>query len=66
MGDGVNATINTFDEDRVFERHFSTNKCAIARIYRYMTLLLGMKPNEHEYKLMGLAPYGEKIFTRFV
>ena len=25
-----------------------------------MTLLLGMKPNEHEYKLMGLAPYKEK------
>jgi carbamoyltransferase len=22
-----------------------------------MTLLLGMKPNEHEYKVMGLAPY---------
>ena len=64
MGDGVNATINTFDEDRVFERHFSTNKCAIARIYRYMTLLLGMKPNEHEYKLMGLAPYGKEKYSQ--
>ena len=26
-----------------------------------MTLLLGMKPNEHEYKLMGLAPYGKEV-----
>jgi carbamoyltransferase len=24
-----------------------------------MTLLLGMKPNEHEFKVMGLAPYGK-------
>ena len=27
-----------------------------------MTLVLGMKPNEHEYKLMGLAPYGKKEY----
>ena len=25
--------------------------------YQYITLLLGMKPNQHEYKVMGLAPY---------
>jgi carbamoyltransferase len=24
-----------------------------------MTLFLGMKPNEHEFKVMGLAPYGK-------
>ena len=64
MGDGVNATINTFDKNRLFKRHFSTNKCAIARIYRYMTLLLGMKPNEHEYKVMGLAPYGKEKYSQ--
>lgn len=29
----------------------------IARLYRYITLILGLKPNEHEYKVMGLAPY---------
>ncbi len=64
MGDGVNATINTFDKNRFFKRHFSTNKCSIARIYRYMTLLLGMKPNEHEYKVMGLAPYGKEKYSQ--
>ena len=26
-------------------------------MYRYVTLILGTKPNEHEYKVMGLAPY---------
>ena len=30
----------------------------IGRLYRYITLLLGMKPGQHEYKVMGLAPYG--------
>ncbi|WP_041712427.1 carbamoyltransferase C-terminal domain-containing protein [Afipia broomeae] len=29
----------------------------IGRLYRYVTLILGLKPNEHEYKVMGLAPY---------
>jgi len=33
--------------------------CNIARIYRWTTLLLGMKPNEHEFKVMGLAPYSK-------
>jgi carbamoyltransferase len=39
-------------------------------MYRYITLLLGMKPNEHEYKVMGLAPYckdkySEELFKIF-
>jgi carbamoyltransferase len=29
----------------------------IGRLYQWVTLLLGMKPYHHEYKLMGLAPY---------
>ena len=44
----------------------------LGRIYRYITLLLGMKPAEHEYKVMGLAPYGteyhgknSKFFWKF-
>ena len=34
----------------------------IARLYRYITLILGLKPNEHEYKVMGLAPYTKKQY----
>jgi len=59
-GDGLNATIGIFDSGGQYVRHFKTADCNIGRIYRYMTLLLGMKPNEHEYKLMGLAPYGRE------
>ena len=36
----------------------------IARLYRYITLILGLKPNEHEYKVMGLAPYSKKEYFK--
>ena len=62
-GDGVNATIGIFDKEGKYGSVYNTNQCNIARIYRYMTLLLGMKPNEHEYKVMGLAPYGKKEYS---
>jgi len=31
---------------------------SVGIIYTTTTVLLGMLPNEHEYKVMGLAPYG--------
>lgn len=61
-GDGMNATIGTFDEEGSYVRHYATDQCSIARFYRYITLLLGMKPNQHEYKVMGLAPYGREKY----
>lgn len=56
FGDGLNATVSVAKGNNI-KRIFSTNNCQLARIYRYITLLLGMKPLEHEYKVMGLAPY---------
>tara|TARA_A100001015_G_scaffold320491_1_gene447052 strand:+ start:1109 stop:2914 length:1806 start_codon:yes stop_codon:yes gene_type:complete len=63
LGDNLNATISTFDENGSWKRHYATDECGIARIYRYITLLLGMKPNEHEFKVMGLAPYGKEKYA---
>lgn len=34
----------------------------VARLYRYVTLILGLKPNEHEYKVMGMAPYSKEKY----
>lgn len=59
IGDGLNATAGIFRDGGQYERIYGTNECNVGRIYRYMTLLLGMKPNEHEYKVMGLAPYAK-------
>ncbi len=56
FGDGLNATVSVARDNKI-TRIFQTDNCQIARIYRYITLLLGMKPFEHEYKVMGLAPY---------
>jgi carbamoyltransferase len=64
MGDGLNATIGIFDENGNYKRVYETSECNIGRIYRYMTLVLGMKPNEHEYKVMGLAPYGKEKYAQ--
>lgn len=38
----------------------------IGRLYRYVTLILGLKPNEHEYKVMGLAPYCKQEYFKEV
>ncbi len=58
FGDGCNATISIAEKGGLTEIH-RTDMCNMARMYRWATLLLGMKPNEHEYKVMGLAPYAK-------
>ena len=55
-GDGCNCSIWIGNENDL-ELKFKSPNNSLARIYRNITLLLGMKPNEHEYKVMGLAPY---------
>lgn len=47
---------------------------SIGNVYALVTFLLGMVPNEHEYKLMGMAPYApdegvaksRKVFDRML
>jgi len=41
----------------VFKNIIESRNNLIGKIYSSVTLLLGMKPNEHEFKVMGLAPY---------
>ncbi len=57
-GDGLSATISTVKNEKI-ERIMSSKDFNIGQLYRYITLLLAMKPNEHEYKVMGLAPYAK-------
>lgn len=58
-GDNLSGTVtlcqgNSLDRIKEISRHASLGK-----IYSRMTMLLGMTPWEHEYKLMGLAPYAD-------
>ena len=40
-----------------------SSNCNIGRMYRYATLL-GMRPTEHEYKLMGLAAWNSEKYGK--
>ena len=62
FGDGANASIWIFNGSGCLEKLLQTDKCHIGRMYRYATLLLGMKPAEHEFKVMGLAPYANPMY----
>ena len=33
-------------------------------MYKFITLMLGMKPSQHEFKVMGLAPYASDYETK--
>ncbi len=58
-GDGLCATVSICRGNRI-ERIASTGRDAsIGKIYSRVTYLMGMTPWEHEYKLMGLAPYAD-------
>jgi len=75
-GDDLSGSISIFDKElnkinrvkEYFHKDFQ-----LARIYRYVTLYLRMLPNQHEYKVMGLAPYYngdvsevEKVFSNML
>ena len=61
-GDGRNQTVWKIENDK-FELISESSQCEIARLYRMVTLYLRMKPLEHEFKVMGLAPYAKDKYA---
>jgi len=57
-GDDMNASVSLAEGGKI-RRLSHSNNFNLARLYRSMTLLLGMKADEHEYKVMGLAGYAK-------
>ena len=57
-GDGLCATAST-GQALGLARHEASPSApgSLGAFYSFATLLLGMKFGEHEYKVMGLAPY---------
>ena len=57
-GDGLCGTVSSAT-GLTLRRHEATpsGPGSLGSFYTLVTLLLGMKPGEHEYKVMGLAPY---------
>ena len=59
-GDRLSATVSIGQNgslDRIAE---VPEQDSIGRLYALVTRHLGMAPLEHEYKVMGLAPYGQR------
>ena len=66
-GDGLNQTFWIFDRKKnILKKINESAECDLARIYRFVTLILKMKPNEHEFKVMGLAPYAKNEYSHEV
>ncbi|MBJ26648.1 MAG: hypothetical protein CL567_03195 [Alphaproteobacteria bacterium] len=62
-GDNLCATVSVC-EGRKIERISKTDRHAsLGKIYSRVTYLMGMTPWEHEYKVMGLAPYSDKKYA---
>lgn len=61
-GDGHNGSVSIGRPGEPLELISRSPNCNIGRMYRYATLLLGMRPADHEYKLMGLAAYNRGDF----
>lgn len=61
-GDSLCATVNVYDGiSKSLARIAETTKGAsLGYLYGITTIFLGMKANEHEFKVMGLAPYAKK------
>jgi carbamoyltransferase len=63
-GDGLCATAST-GRGMALDRHEATPSApgSLGSFYSLVTVLLGMKAGEHEYKVMGLAPYASERRT---
>ncbi len=57
-GDGQNWSAYLVEDNGNLNKVGGGADHGVARIYRFVTLILGMKPHEHEYKVMGLSGYG--------
>jgi carbamoyltransferase len=60
-GDALNQTVWIY-KNKKMKKILKNNECDLARIYKFITCILKMKPDEHEFKVMGLAAYSKKKY----
>ena len=59
-GDGLSATVNICDNNKIKRICEISRHSSIGKIYSRVTYLMGLRPWQDEYKVMGLAPYADK------
>lgn len=69
-GSGTCATVSIFDGKDLKVISRSSKVASLGYLYAIATIYLGMKPLEHEFKVMGMAPYAKqhninKIYSKF-
>ena len=70
-GDRLCATVSIGEKGRLTRIAEIDQSHSIGRLYASITYLMGMVPLEHEYKVMGLAPYAgdapqvERVYKKF-
>ncbi len=62
-GDGLCATVSTGIDGELSRLAEIPESDSLGNLYAMVTFLMGMVPLEHEYKLMGLAPYASSTVT---
>lgn len=62
-GDGLSATISIYKHHKLTRNIAVTEANSLGALYACVTVYLGMKALEHEYKVMGLAPYAPQKET---
>ncbi|MGR8932919.1 MAG: carbamoyltransferase C-terminal domain-containing protein [Gammaproteobacteria bacterium] len=59
-GDNVAATVSICRGNHLERIAVTGRDASLGKIYSRVTMMMGMTPWEHEYKLMGLAPYADQ------
>ena len=65
-GDGHCATVNLFTNGEMQVLNSTSDKHSLGFYYTQTTCLLGMKGSEHEFKVMGLAPYAKSQYYQTI
>lgn len=65
-GDGLSTTVNIFKNGKLSTISKTSMTNSLGNLYRSVTKYLGMKPLEHEYKIMGLAAYVSEKDEKYI
>ena len=58
-GDNTSSAVYFYEKEKINLVSSNNRNKSLGYIYSYTTEILGMKSNEHEFKVMGMAPYGD-------
>lgn len=62
-GDNLCATVSVCEGNSISRIAQTDRHASLGKIYSRITMLMGMRPWEHEYKLMGMAPYADREYA---